>query len=201
MNRYWSDTHFRHANILRYCERPFRDVEEMNEALFTAFQEAEAAGASLFHLGDFAFGPDVVLETLGGLEHPGRHTLIAGNHDKVTSKRPEVQRAYSAFFGRTIGTEKTWKQNTLLVEDDLGGRRVRLLLSHAPQQDLQGAHFNLYGHCHNTHVLHPERLEEEYPWLAKRHEKHFNVSVELIGYRPITLAELLERRAAGEALL
>lgn len=28
-----SDTHFNHANIIKFCERPFGSIEEMNEAL------------------------------------------------------------------------------------------------------------------------------------------------------------------------
>lgn len=28
-----ADTHFGHANIIRFCDRPFTDIEAMNESL------------------------------------------------------------------------------------------------------------------------------------------------------------------------
>lgn len=28
-----ADTHFNHANMLKFCNRPFADVEEMNETI------------------------------------------------------------------------------------------------------------------------------------------------------------------------
>lgn len=30
-----SDTHFNHANIIRFCNRPFKDVSHMNEAIIS----------------------------------------------------------------------------------------------------------------------------------------------------------------------
>lgn len=201
MIKYISDTHLGHANIIGYCERPFETVHAMDRALMDAMLEAEAEGAVLYHLGDLAFKPEQTLPRLGRLTTPERHTLIAGNHDEVKKQREDIQHAYRRFFRTIIGTEKTWKANRLVVEDTLRGRPVRVLLSHAPQRDLGDAEVNLYGHCHNNNVRNPERFRQEYPWLAEGSPRHLNISVELTGYRPLTLDEIVDRREAGEVML
>ena len=52
----FSDPHFDHANIIRYCERPFKDVEEMNETLLRNYRELVGPDDGVYFLGDMAFG-------------------------------------------------------------------------------------------------------------------------------------------------
>ena len=36
---YTADTHFGHANVVEMCERPYPDVDAMNEAMIAAWNE------------------------------------------------------------------------------------------------------------------------------------------------------------------
>ena len=49
-----ADTHFGHANIIKYCHRPFATVEEMDDALVRNWNAVVSPDATVFHLGDFA---------------------------------------------------------------------------------------------------------------------------------------------------
>ena len=51
-----SDTHFFHEGIIKFCNRPFATVEEMNETLIRNWNETVPENGTVFHLGDFAFG-------------------------------------------------------------------------------------------------------------------------------------------------
>lgn len=56
MTKTWfiSDTHFGHVNILKYDERPFADIEEMNEELIKRWNKKVKNGDTVWFLGDFA---------------------------------------------------------------------------------------------------------------------------------------------------
>ena len=47
-----ADTHFDHANIIRFCNRPFATVEEMNETLITNWNRKVHANDTVFIIGD-----------------------------------------------------------------------------------------------------------------------------------------------------
>ena len=78
-----SDTHFGHENIIKSCNRPFSNVEEMNEALIKNWNGVVKDGDTVWHLGDVMMGDrgkmPYILPRLNGKKY-----LIPGNHDNYT---------------------------------------------------------------------------------------------------------------------
>lgn len=76
-----SDTHFSHQNIIRYCDRPFSDTDEMDEAIIRNWNELVSPEDTVYHLGDVALGPiEKSLAKVGRLN--GFIYLKTGNHDR-----------------------------------------------------------------------------------------------------------------------
>lgn len=74
-----SDTHFNHANIIKFCPetRPFEDKDHMNESLIENWNSTISNDDTVWHLGDVCFGSDFsFLYRLNG-----KINLIKGNHD------------------------------------------------------------------------------------------------------------------------
>lgn len=92
MRYFTSDTHYGHANIVRYCNRPYADVEQMNADLVSRAALTLGADDELWHLGDVALGRlDDTLTHLA--EIPAAVTLVAGNHGRChpsNGKRAEA---------------------------------------------------------------------------------------------------------------
>ncbi len=88
MNHWFTaDTHFGHANIIKYCNRPFGSSVEMNETMISNWNKVVQPGDIVYHLGDFCFGRkgyefDIYFNRLNGLI-----VFIKGNHDKTTWKK------------------------------------------------------------------------------------------------------------------
>lgn len=58
MTKYFvtADTHFCHENIIKYCNRPFRDLSHMNSALIKKWNTLVSKNDYVFVLGDFSLG-------------------------------------------------------------------------------------------------------------------------------------------------
>lgn len=76
-----SDLHLQHSNILKFEDRPFETIEEMESKMIDAWNSVVGKNDLVYMLGDFCFGGvNKWIEILDKLK--GRIVLIKGNHDK-----------------------------------------------------------------------------------------------------------------------
>jgi len=78
-----ADLHLGHANIIRYCSRPFlfSDPGEMDQVLIANWNTAVSRGNRIFHLGDLRYGRTARPFRDYRKQLQGNATFIAGNHD------------------------------------------------------------------------------------------------------------------------
>lgn len=170
-----SDTHFNHANIIRYCQRPFKDVDEMNEVMIANWNNTVGNDDVIFHLGDFCLGEAAewtkLLDRLNG-----RIYLILGNHD--------LKNIRQGFIGR-------FEHVAMQMHIEVGKKRI--YLSHYPFLCFEGGYktdvWQLFGHVHtrssNTDID-AGRLQFLYP-------TQYDVGVDNNDFTPI-LFELVREK-------
>ena len=181
-----SDTHFGHSNIINYCQRPFQfpDTSEMDRLMLQAMKDADDAGKTIIHLGDFLFKPNH--EILDEWRPKGNHILVRGNHDKHANEKGRYETLYKEYFNHIIGESSyTWRTHGETIKID----GVMVFLSHEPQKDLNWVKYNVHGHHHNNMYRNPDYFKPEYDWLFGSH-RHFNASVELTNYKTVTWEEV-----------
>ena len=190
MTRFWtSDLHLGHVNIIRYCHRPFADVDEMNECLIQRWNETVTPTDEVWVLGDFALGQ--IAHTLPmALRLNGRKILVTGNHDRCweagrhSSKR-WVEQYHEAGFDEVLH----------------GAVPIRLgpydaLACHLPyqgdshdddrfvaQRPADHGHVLLHGHVHDS-------------W--KINGRQINVGTDVWDYRPVSDDTILEEYVRSE---
>ena len=148
-----SDTHFQHANVIKYCNRPFKTVKEMDSIIVKNWNNTVGKEDIVFHGGDFCFGGSPSWVYLCNALN-GHKYLSAGNHDKgiTANKFEDVQQIFNI---RIMGDEE--------MESD--GQRITLC--HYPMISWYQSHrgsWQLYGHVHGRldneqhHEGHPSRV-------------------------------------------
>ena len=78
-----SDIHANHANIIKYCNRPFTDVNEMNQVLFKNLNDSLSSidNAILINCGDFIFSNVSTYDEMVNNIKAEKVYNIIGNHD------------------------------------------------------------------------------------------------------------------------
>ena len=168
-----SDTHYWHRNIIKYCNRPVSDIEEMNEFLIHKYNEVVKPDDTVWHLGDFAFcGKDKGIEIIERLN--GNKNLVLGNHDYSLYKKIAV------FFDEIVDY-KMLKVHLNYQADD--GEIIQyhqpVVLCHFPflSWDLmRHGSWHLHGHCHGT--------------LSTTPDLRLDVGVDVHNYKPVSVEDI-----------
>lgn len=85
-----SDLHLDHSNIIKYCHRPFPNVNEMNRLLVRNWNRVVKDHDKVYFLGDLSFGrehrpPRYWLKRL-----KGKKVLIKGSHDRNHARQYKI---------------------------------------------------------------------------------------------------------------
>ncbi len=77
-----ADWHIGHTNIIKYCDRPFSTVQEMNTTILNNFTRVVQPGDTFYFLGDIGFGKQNILMALETIKTSGVALhFLEGNHD------------------------------------------------------------------------------------------------------------------------
>ncbi len=126
-----ADTHFGDEAILRYENRPFQSVEEMDEAIIRRWNSTVRPEDTVFVLGDFsAYDLQKTAEICNRLH--GHKYLIMGNHD-TASERDYLACGFAHVSRYPIIYENFW------------------ILSHEPMYINRNMPYaNIFGHVHDN---------------------------------------------------
>ena len=182
---YISDLHLGHANVIRFDNRPFTNLEEMHKTIIERWNERVTDEDTVYILGDFCWETEAnwgkYLEQL-----KGKKVLIKGNHD---IKNPSKQ------------TKKYFQDIKDYKEITDEGRHV--ILSHFPIPMYKAAYnwncYMLYGHVHTTRedtIMRKLRFELRNSWRKSgdNYGQFYNVGCMLpyMDYTPRTLDEIIK---------
>ena len=193
---YIADWHYGHANIIRFDNRPFQTLEEMNAALVARWNGAVDPEDTVYVLGDMFCRADAA-EAVGVLRTlKGKKVLVRGNHDYNTKDD-----AFRAEFEQ--------------IADylEIGDRRKRVVLCHYPIPCFHH-HFHedwchLYGHVHETFEWDMTERSKNIMVQAGHNCEMYNAGAMMpwMDYTPKTLSGIWEgantfyiRRMGGRSL-
>jgi calcineurin-like phosphoesterase family protein len=182
-----ADLHFGHANIIRYCGRPFADAEAMDRGLVERWNDVVGDDDTVVVLGDVAMGTvSATLQSVRLLR--GEKVLVPGNHDRCWPGARHPERHLDAY--ESVGFRVVEPHAT-----EIGGEAVSL------------CHFPFAGDAGPGDPFEAYRPPDAGQWLLCGHVherwrqrgRAVNVGVDAWGGRPVPEAAVAELIAAGPA--
>ena len=165
-----ADYHLGHGNIIKYCNRPFKNLEEHDEHIIKAHNNRITAKDHFIHDGDFCFrnspggkkGEGTIKKSPYYIERlNGKKTFTIGNHDDNN-------------------TLKTYIESLIIY---WGGGRY--FVTHRPENANKKFPVNFVGHVHGSFKFYRKRVDEKYIDLI-------NVGIDVWGYMPRKIEEILK---------
>lgn len=165
-----SDNHFFHGNVIKYSNRPYESVQDMNDKMRAAWNRVVQPQDTVWMLGDVGFAKAQTqvgyLSTLNGSKH-----LCYGNHDKELRKAEAMLLEKRVFL--SIQEYKELKHDGHLF-----------VLAHYAHRTWNKAHhdsIHLFGHTHG-----------ELPPLGKSVDVGVDDKNITAEYRPVSVIEVLD---------
>lgn len=174
MNWFTSDHHFEHKNIIKFCDRPFKDLEEMHWELIERWNAVVSQDDTVYVLGDFIFGGTNALTKVCKRLY-GRKILLKGNHDKHSTEA--IKNNFAEVHDEliiSIGGQSVKLCHYPYVPDDaeiLHGKEYRFI-DKRPKRETK---WLIHGHVHKS-------------WKVK--DDMINVGVDVWDFKPVSDMEL-----------
>jgi len=167
-----SDEHFFHDNIIKYCNRPFHNATEMNEALISNWNNVVPEDGNVFMAGDFI--------------HTGRIETVQNIIDRLNGKIWWIlgNHCYQSKHDRKIISDmvdgRQMDVATVLIKND---NDQRLFISHYPHLYWTRDTWHLHGHIHSG----PNSTSSE---KAPFHATRYDIGCDNNLYKPISYQEV-----------
>jgi len=170
-----ADTHFGHRKIIKYANRPFNSVKEMDEALINNWNRVVKPHDTVYHLGDFSLATNVD-KYFGRLL--GMICVVPGSHDWKWTKRVRTFRSADRSYIKVLPP-------LITVTVELG-QRTPIVLCHYAMRIWDKSHFNswqLFGHSHG---------------MLKTTGKQYDVGVDNNKFYPVSILDIQKIMAMKE---
>jgi calcineurin-like phosphoesterase family protein len=168
-----SDLHLNHENIIRYCHRPFLNLEEMDKTLIDNFNATVSNDDTCYILGDFCLGDnaDVASNFMNQLN--GTKYLIRGNHDTDSKMNRYVENCKNLTVAGYVYMLKADNKHNFYVS------HYPALVSNTTDGQYKKFLWNLHGHLHSKTAI----------WNSEI--ACYDVGVDAHNYKPVSLEEII----------